>query len=175
MKALVGRAAQLARRGHFAAGPLEARARDLGAGLRALLDAARRRQQRLRERCELLQVRPRRRRRRRPRPPGPRLTLPLPAAAGGGGRGGGVGLRAAGAAGLLGRRPRRGQRALPGQEAGRAAEGAAGLRRRPGEAGEVCCGFDGKKCATNFESDVKRFDRRADFYFEVAKSRRASV
>ncbi|XP_026331526.1 spectrin alpha chain-like [Hyposmocoma kahamanoa] len=56
VKALVGRAAQLARRGHFAAGPLEARARDLGAGLRALLDAARLRQRRLRERGELLQL-----------------------------------------------------------------------------------------------------------------------
>lgn len=57
VKALVSRAAQLARRGHFASGALEARARDLSACLRALLDAAQRRSQRIQERCELLQVR----------------------------------------------------------------------------------------------------------------------
>ncbi|CAB3231870.1 unnamed protein product, partial [Arctia plantaginis] len=56
IKALIGRASQLSRRGHFASGELEARARDLAAAFRALLDAAAARTQLIQERCELLQL-----------------------------------------------------------------------------------------------------------------------
>ncbi|XP_037299211.1 spectrin alpha chain, non-erythrocytic 1 isoform X2 [Manduca sexta] len=50
------RATQLCRRGHFAAPTLEARARELGAALRALLDHAAARTAALQRRCDLLQL-----------------------------------------------------------------------------------------------------------------------
>uniref|UniRef100_A0A2A4K9M3 PH domain-containing protein n=1 Tax=Heliothis virescens TaxID=7102 RepID=A0A2A4K9M3_HELVI len=56
IKALIGRASQLSRRGHFAWGTLEARARDLSAAHRALLDAAAVRTQHIRDTAALLQL-----------------------------------------------------------------------------------------------------------------------
>ncbi|XP_075989206.1 spectrin beta chain, non-erythrocytic 5 kst [Anticarsia gemmatalis] len=56
IKALISRATQLSRRGHFAGTELEARARDLGAAHRALLDHAAMRTRVIQERCELLQL-----------------------------------------------------------------------------------------------------------------------
>ncbi|PZC71010.1 hypothetical protein B5X24_HaOG214442 [Helicoverpa armigera] len=57
IKALIGRASQLSRRGHFAWSTLEARARDLSAALRALLDAAAARTAHIRDTAALLQKR----------------------------------------------------------------------------------------------------------------------
>ncbi|KAJ8705806.1 hypothetical protein PYW08_012852 [Mythimna loreyi] len=56
IKALLTRAGQLSRRGHFAGAALEARARELGAAHRALLDAAANRTQLIKDRCALLQL-----------------------------------------------------------------------------------------------------------------------
>ncbi|KAF9407356.1 hypothetical protein HW555_012597, partial [Spodoptera exigua] len=56
IKALVTRANQLSRRGHFASTALDARSRDLAAAHRALVDAAAIRTALIRDRCELLQL-----------------------------------------------------------------------------------------------------------------------
>nr|XP_049703877.1 spectrin beta chain, non-erythrocytic 1 isoform X2 [Helicoverpa armigera] len=56
IKALIGRASQLSRRGHFAWSTLEARAWDLSAALRALLDAAAARTAHIRDTAALLQL-----------------------------------------------------------------------------------------------------------------------
>ncbi|XP_046975216.1 spectrin beta chain, non-erythrocytic 5 isoform X2 [Vanessa cardui] len=56
VSAVCARASALARRGHFAGGELEARARELRAALRTLTERAALRSAALRERCELLQL-----------------------------------------------------------------------------------------------------------------------
>lgn len=56
IKALVTRAGQLSRRGHFASAAFDARSRDLAAAHRTLVDAAAIRTALIRDRCELLQL-----------------------------------------------------------------------------------------------------------------------